>query len=88
VKNRNEYTYYEPQDEVEAIVREFKKNDDLAYEVKLVGAGTKEVSDAIAYAQASSEGVVRDQRLQPRLALNTLEPSIHSLTTLLQPLQF
>lgn len=46
VQNRHEYTYYEPQDEVESIVRESTDNDDIAYMVKLVGGEIREVSEA------------------------------------------
>lgn len=44
VRNRSEYTYYEPQDTVENIVREFQKNGNLMYEVKLTNGQTREVS--------------------------------------------
>ncbi|KAJ4339411.1 hypothetical protein N0V95_007789 [Ascochyta clinopodiicola] len=44
VRNRHEYTYYEPQDEVESIVQEVTGTEkNVAYEVKLVGGGTREV---------------------------------------------
>lgn len=46
VQNREEYTYYEPQDEVESIVRESTKRGELAYEVRLVGGEIREVSEA------------------------------------------
>lgn len=46
VTNREEYTYYEPQEEVESIVKEsIKRGSDIAYVVKLVSGGTKEVSE-------------------------------------------
>lgn len=48
VANKHEYTYYEPRDEVESIVYEStQRGSDVAYVVKLVGGGTKEVSDEL-----------------------------------------
>ncbi|XPS69142.1 hypothetical protein M3J09_001422 [Ascochyta lentis] len=44
VQNKDEYTYYEPQDEVESIVREATKRGHVAYEVKLVGGGTRQIN--------------------------------------------
>jgi hypothetical protein len=46
VRNRNEYTYYEPRDEVESIVREFTTKGRVMYMVKLEGGATKEVRGA------------------------------------------
>lgn len=41
-----EYTYYEPQDEVERILREFSgRKGEMIYEVKLSGGRVKHVSD-------------------------------------------
>lgn len=45
VRNREEYTYYEPQDEVERILKEFSRKGRIAYRVRLEGGATKEVSD-------------------------------------------
>lgn len=57
IANKDEYTYYEPRDEVESIVKEStKRGNDIAYVVKLVGGGTKEVSEAAA-TQQLREGV-------------------------------
>lgn len=43
--NRAEYTYYEPSDEVERIVREISgKQGEIAYQVKLSGNGVEQVS--------------------------------------------
>jgi hypothetical protein len=44
VRNRSEYTYYEPQDAVENIVREFQRKGDIIYEVKLTNGRTQQVS--------------------------------------------
>jgi hypothetical protein len=46
VRNRNEYTYYEPRDEVESIVREFTTKGRVMYMVKLEGGAIKEVRGA------------------------------------------
>ena len=47
IANKEEYTYYEPKEEVESIVKEsIKRGNDIAYVVKLVGGTTKEVSEA------------------------------------------
>ena len=46
VRNRDEYTYFEPQDEVESILREFTTKGRVMYKVKLEGGVTKEVSEA------------------------------------------
>jgi hypothetical protein len=45
VRNRHEYVYYEPKDEVESVVREFSKRGDMRYEVTLFGGKTKEVRE-------------------------------------------
>lgn len=45
VRNRSEYTYYEPQDEVAGIIREFTKRGEMLYEVRLWGDKTKVVSE-------------------------------------------
>lgn len=44
VENKDEYTYYEPRDEVEAIVREFSKRGKMLYEVRLSDGSAKQVS--------------------------------------------
>jgi hypothetical protein len=44
VHDREEFTYYEPQEEIECIVREFKRKGDMYYKVRLFGDTTKEVS--------------------------------------------
>lgn len=52
VRNKSEYTYYEPQDEVERIIRErTARTGDMTYEVKLVGGHTKQVSEAASILQ-------------------------------------
>jgi hypothetical protein len=57
IANKEEYTYYEPQDEVESIVREStKRGNDIAHVVKPVGGETKEVSKPAA-TQQLREGV-------------------------------
>lgn len=45
VRNREEYTYYEPQDEVRHVVREVTHKGEVMFDVKLVGGGTKQVSE-------------------------------------------
>lgn len=45
ISNKHEYEYYEPQDEVETIIRESTKQNEIAYKVKLVGGETREVSE-------------------------------------------
>jgi hypothetical protein len=44
VHDREEFTFYEPQEEIEDIIREFKRRGDMHYEVRLFGDTTKEVS--------------------------------------------
>ncbi|KAF2690124.1 hypothetical protein K458DRAFT_290576 [Lentithecium fluviatile CBS 122367] len=44
VRNRHDYTFYEPKETVESIVREFQKKGDLMYEVKLASGITKQVN--------------------------------------------
>jgi hypothetical protein len=44
IRNKHEYVYYEPQDEVESIVREFTWKGDIVYKVQLAAGGTREVS--------------------------------------------
>ena len=45
LKNKDEYIYHEPKDEVETIVREFAKRDTISYEVRLIGGETRKVSE-------------------------------------------
>lgn len=59
VRNKHEYTYYEPQDEVESIVREFTRKGDIIYKVRLAAGGTREVSGSYYPAtEGRSEGVI------------------------------
>ncbi|KAF2130237.1 hypothetical protein P153DRAFT_430497 [Dothidotthia symphoricarpi CBS 119687] len=44
VQDKDEYTYYEPQDEVERILRESNRGKELMYTVRLVGDQTKEIT--------------------------------------------
>lgn len=44
VRNRSEYTYYEPKDTVVHIMREFRRKGEIMYEVKLTSGTTKQVS--------------------------------------------
>jgi chromodomain-helicase-DNA-binding protein 4 len=44
VENRHEYIYYEPVDEIDAIVREFTKRGDIMYDVTMSSGTTKQVS--------------------------------------------
>ncbi|KAF2874432.1 PHD/FYVE-zinc-finger like domain-containing protein [Massariosphaeria phaeospora] len=44
VRNRHQYTYYEPKDAVERILREFQKRGELMYEVKLTDGRTEQVN--------------------------------------------
>lgn len=45
VRDRDEYTYYEPKDEVESIVQEITTKGQVMFEVKLAGGGTTQVSE-------------------------------------------
>jgi chromodomain-helicase-DNA-binding protein 4 len=63
VRNRSEYTYYEPEDAVEHIVREFQRRGDIMYEVKLTNGRTQQVSlrsftPASAVKEPATEAVV------------------------------
>jgi hypothetical protein len=44
VQNRDQYTYFEPHDEVEEVLREFSRKGDMRYEVRLFGKASKQVS--------------------------------------------
>ncbi|KAF2193813.1 hypothetical protein K469DRAFT_712645 [Zopfia rhizophila CBS 207.26] len=44
VRNRHEYTYYEPEESVEKVLREFRRGNELTYEIKLTDERTKTVS--------------------------------------------
>jgi hypothetical protein len=47
IANKAEYTYIEPKDEVEGILREFHgRRGDMLYEVRLFGDKTKQVSES------------------------------------------
>lgn len=48
VRNKEEYIFYEPKDEVVEIVREFSRRGIFNYEVKLLGNKTREVSAILA----------------------------------------
>jgi chromodomain-helicase-DNA-binding protein 4 len=43
VRDRDQYTYYEPKETVESIIREFQQKGDLMYKVKLTDGVTKQV---------------------------------------------
>jgi chromodomain-helicase-DNA-binding protein 4 len=45
VRNRAEYTYYEPQDTVDNIVREFQRKGHFIYEVKLTNGRIQQVRE-------------------------------------------
>jgi hypothetical protein len=49
ILNKDEYTYFEPEDEVEEIIGEFSRRRDILYDVKLISGVSKQVS-------ASSKG--------------------------------
>jgi hypothetical protein len=44
VRNREQYIYFEPRDEVEEVLREFSRKGDMWYEVTLFGKASKQVS--------------------------------------------
>jgi len=44
VRNRSEYTYYEPSEIVQSIVRKSQRRGKIIYEVKLIDGNTKQVS--------------------------------------------
>lgn len=44
VRDRQQYEYYAPEDEVEEIVREYVKQGEMMYEVRLVGGKSRQVS--------------------------------------------
>jgi hypothetical protein len=45
VVNREEYTYFEPQDEVEEVLKEYDQGGNMMYEVRLCGDTVKRVSE-------------------------------------------
>lgn len=48
IANKEEYTYIEPRDEVDGILREFNgRKGEMLYEVRLFGDKTKQVSEII-----------------------------------------
>jgi hypothetical protein len=44
VLDRDAYTYFEPEDEVEEILREFSRRGDMLYDVMLLSGSSKQVS--------------------------------------------
>jgi hypothetical protein len=64
-----DYKYYEPQDEVERILREFSgRKGEMLYEVKLLGDRVKQVSDNIPGIRSyitTGEGSSRDGATSP-----------------------
>jgi hypothetical protein len=64
-----DYKYYEPQDEVERILREFSgRKGEMLYEVKLLGDRVKQVSDNIPRIRSyiiAGEGSSRDGATGP-----------------------
>jgi chromodomain-helicase-DNA-binding protein 4 len=45
VKNRDDYVYYEPVDNVAAIIREFTKRGDIMYQVNMSSGTSTQVSE-------------------------------------------
>ena len=54
VRNKREYTYYEPQDEILAIEREYSRRGKMLYQVLLSGDTTKEVSENLTITSMSA----------------------------------
>lgn len=46
IRNKHEYTYYPPQEEVARILREFDKHGQLMYEVRMIDGVKKQVREA------------------------------------------
>lgn len=49
LRNRDEFTYYEPKEEIERILREFSRRGNIMYEVKLADGQTRRVSEMALY---------------------------------------
>jgi len=44
IRNKHEYIYWEPRDDVQSILREYTKRGETMYEIKLTGGASKQVS--------------------------------------------
>ncbi|KAL6707679.1 hypothetical protein ACN47E_003800 [Coniothyrium glycines] len=63
IPNPNEYTYYEPQDEVVEVLKEYSRRGQMLYEVTYSSGETKEISfETLLEAEGGSEAL---QRFQP-----------------------
>ena len=56
LKNKDEYVYYEPQDEVDSVIHESTRRGAVTYEVKLVGGETRKVSETAPPVQQVRKG--------------------------------
>ncbi|KAF2849819.1 hypothetical protein T440DRAFT_425702 [Plenodomus tracheiphilus IPT5] len=73
VRNKEDYTYYEPKDEVEGIIRDYLRRGEMRYEVRLWGDKTKEISfEELLDLPGGPEAL---QRLQPDDDPNETSPS-------------
>lgn len=59
VRNREGYTFFEPEDEIQEIVRSFGKRGETLYEVRLRGDKTKQVSEIPGVTEGAHEHGVR-----------------------------
>lgn len=57
VRNREQYTLYEPEDEIDSILREYNKRGTMMYGVKLWSGATKQVSETLAITQRGNPEV-------------------------------
>lgn len=66
VPRKHEYTYYEPQIEIEAVMREWSRRGEMMYDVRLVGGASKEVSGFGKGSLTGSAKVVKAKQSYPR----------------------
>jgi hypothetical protein len=66
VQRKHEYTYYEPQIEIEAVRREWSRRGEMMFDVLLVGGISKEVSGFGKGSLTGPAKVVKAMQLYPR----------------------
>jgi hypothetical protein len=64
VLDRDQYTYFEPEDEVGEIIREFSRRGDILYDVRLLSGTSKQVS---APSRGDSVKAVKAEQSQTRV---------------------
>lgn len=65
-QNKHEYVFFEPQDEVESVIRMYSRGGEMIHDVRLVGGASKEVSESGKGSLAPSAKAVKAKQLYLR----------------------